>query len=151
MSEKLRKHLGVLGDKAEKEAAPGQKYFAIGDPLDVEPHGELVPLLSFVDDNLSRFVVSNAPSTRWGKIDGDAALELVIVALPNRAIAPRDGVFLVTGPGRDTTEPNPSGEGKLHVVHLGVPRRLWSAGAIQRLYVYRLDGVQSKGLVSGRR
>lgn len=146
MTDKLRRHLDVLADKAEKEAAPGQKFFAIGDPMDIEPHGELVPLLSLIEDNLSRFVVSNAPSTRWGKIDSAASDALVIVALPNRAIAPKDGVFLVTGPGTDTSEPNPNGEGKLHVVHLGVPRRLWSGGGIQRLYVYRLEGVQSKGL-----
>ena len=144
MNEKLRRHLEVLGSKAEKEAAPGRKYFAIGEPLDIEPHGELVPLLSFVDDNLARFVVSNAPSTQWGKLVGAPTSELVIVALPNRAIAPKDGVFLVSGPGTDSTDPNPTGEGRLHVVHLGVSRRLWSGAGIQRLYVYRLDGVQSK-------
>lgn len=146
MSDNLRKHLAVLGDKAESEAAPGQKYFAIGDPIDIEPHGEVVPLLSWVEDNLSRFVASNAPSSRWGKLDAAAVRELVIVALPNRAIAPKDGVFLVTGAGTDTSEPNPNGEGKLHVVHLGQTRRLWGGAGIQRLYLYRLEGVQSKGL-----
>src|SRR4051794_18555724 len=68
MSEKILRRLKVLTDTAEKEALPTRKFFHIGNAEVIEPYGEMLPLLSWVDDNLSRYVLSTAPSTSWGRI-----------------------------------------------------------------------------------
>jgi hypothetical protein len=135
-------HLKVLKDKADTGPVPAQKFFSIGDAAEVEGEGEVVPILSWIEDNLSRFVVSNAPSTSWGR----ASPAPIVFSLPNRGIKKKDAIFLLTGQGEDRDEPNPSGEGRLHFVHLGQRGKLWS-GAGARLYIYKLDAVQTKALL----
>jgi hypothetical protein len=144
---KLVRHLRVLSDKAEAGPVPALKFFSIGDPAEVDGEGEVVPILSWVDDNLSRYVVSNAASSQWGR---GTPLPFV-QSLPNRAVKKKDAVFLLSAPGEDRDEPNPSGEGKLHFVHLGLVRpgdqaRLWSTPG-QRIYIYKLDAVQTRALL----
>jgi hypothetical protein len=143
---KLVRHLKVLADKAETGAVPSLKLFSIGDPAEVEGEGEVVPILSWIDDNLSRYVVSNAASSTWGRGSPPA----LVVALPNRAVKKKDAIFLLTGPGQDRDEPNPSGEGKLHFVHLGSSTRLWTAPG-SRIYVYKLDAVQTRALLPAKK
>jgi hypothetical protein len=146
---KLVRHLKVLTDKAEVGPVPALKFFSIGDPAEVEGEGEVLPILSWVDDNLSRYVISNATSSQWGR-----GIPLPFVkALPNRAVKKKDALFLLTGPGEDHDEPNPAGAGTLHFVYLGLrPRegegpfaRLW-AGRGQRVYIYKLDAVQTRAI-----
>src|SRR5271156_4112801 len=124
---KLVRHLKVLADKAETGAVPSLKLFSTGDPAEVEGEGEVLPILSWVDDNLSRYVVSNAASSQWGR-----GVPLPFVrALPNRTVKKKDAIFLLTGAGEDRDEPNPAGEGKLHFIHLGFSgssMRLWALG-----------------------
>jgi hypothetical protein len=143
---KLVRHLKVLTDKAEVGPVPALKFFSIGDPAEVEGEGEVLPILSWVDDNLSRYVVSNAASSQWGR-----GVPLPFVrALPNRTVKKKDAIFLLTGAGEDRDEPNPAGEGKLHFIHLGVSgasARLWASG--QRVYIYKLDAVQTRALRRG--
>jgi hypothetical protein len=142
----LLRHLKVLTDAADTGAVRTQKFFAIGNAAEVEGEGEVLPLLCFVDDNLSRFVVSNVPSTAWGRAAIAASPPPFIFALPNRAIANKDAIFLLSGPGEDRDEPNPSGSGKMHFVHLGARTKLWSTmGA--RVYLYKLDAVQTKAVL----
>jgi hypothetical protein len=142
MSEKILRRLKVLADTAEKEALPTRKFFHIGNAEVIEPYGEMLPLLSWVDDNLSRYVLSTAPSTSWGRIRPAP----LVFSLPNRQIAARDGLFLVTGAGQDRAEPHPAGKGTIHIVYLGQPGTLWTGG-IARAYIYRLEGVQTKGVL----
>jgi hypothetical protein len=143
---KLVRHLKVLTDKADTGAVPSLKLFSIGDPAEVEGAGEVVPILSWVDDNLSRYVVSNAASSTWGR----SSPTPLVIALPNRAVKKKDAIFLLTGLGQDRDEPNPSGEGKLHFVHLGSPSRLWTAPG-SRLYIYKLDAVQTRALLAAKK
>jgi len=143
---KLVRHLKVLADKAEAGPVPTLKFFSIGDPAEVEGEGEVLPILSWVDDNLSRYVVSNAASSQWGR---GAPLPFV-KALPNRTVKKKDALFLLTGAGEDRDEPNPAGEGRLHFVHLGLPARLWSTAG-QRIYIYKLDAVQTRALLPPRK
>src|SRR6476659_6065249 len=96
---RLLRHLTVLREEAEQQAVPNRKFFAIGNAGDIEGYGETLPLLSWVDDNLSRFVIANAPSTSWGRVSPPP----FVYALPNMIIKPRDGIFLVTGAGQDRT------------------------------------------------
>jgi len=60
---------------------------------------------------------------------------------------PGDGVLVVTGSGHDESVPHPAGKGKMHFVHLGLKGRLFESG-IAKLYVYRLEGVQVKGMAA---
>jgi hypothetical protein len=141
----LLRHLKVLTDAADTGAVRTQKFFAIGNAAEVEDEGEVLPLLSFVDDNLSRYVISNIPSTSWGRSVTVSPPPLVF-ALPNRAVANKDAIFLLTGAGEDRDEPNPSGTGKMHFVHLGLSHKLWS-GVGARVYVYKLDSVQTRAIL----
>ncbi|HEX9296134.1 MAG TPA: hypothetical protein VF881_09865 [Polyangiaceae bacterium] len=141
MSDKrsLIRHLSILKDEAEQQPVPNQKFFAIGNPGHIEGYGETLPLLSWVDDNLSRFVISDAPSTSWGRVSPPP----FIYSLPNVAIKPKDGIFLVTGSGQDRSEPHPSAEGELKIIFLNRTDNLW-AGGLRQVYLYRLEGLQTK-------
>lgn len=139
-SEKAQRRLVVLRDEAESEPVPQRKFFHIGQPEQMDDVGECLPMISWVDDNLSRFVLSTAPSSSWGRGEG----KVVLLALPNVAVANGDGIFLISGPGSDGKLAHPSGKGHMHFVHLGQKERLWEG--MTRLYLYRLDGVQMKGL-----
>ena len=88
---RLLRHLNVLREEAEQQAVPNRKFFAIGNASEIEGYGETLPLLSWVDDNLSRFVIANAPSTSWGRVLPPP----FVYTLPNMIIKPRDGIFLV--------------------------------------------------------
>jgi hypothetical protein len=143
----LLRHLKVLTDAADTGAVRSQKFFAIGNAAEVEGEGEVLPLLCFVDDNLSRFVVSNVPSTAWGRPPpSPGSPPPFVFALPNRAVANKDAIFLLSSQGEDRDEPNPSGTGKMHFIHLGSREKLWSTmGA--RVYLYKLDAVQTKAVL----
>jgi hypothetical protein len=146
VDEKLVRHLKVLTDKAETGPVPSLKFFSIGDPAEIDGEGEVVPILSWVDDNLSRYVVSNAASSTWGR----ASPPPLVLCLPNRSVKKKDAIFLLTGSGADRDEANPlhkdSGEGRLHFVHLGSSTRLWTAAG-SRIYIYKLDAVQTRALL----
>ncbi len=139
---RILRHLKVLSDAVDTGPVKAQKFFAIGNAAEVDGEGEVVPLISFVDDNLSRFVVSNAPSSSWGR----AVPAPWITALPNREVKVKDAVFLLTGAGEDRDEAHPSGSGRMHFVHLGLSRRLWETTS-GRLYVYRLEAVQTRAIL----
>lgn len=143
-SEKALRRLVVLREEAAEEPVPQRKFFHIGQPELMDDVGECVPMLSWVDDNLSRFVVSTAPSSSWGRGDAPA----VVIALPNVAVANGDGIFLISGQGTDGKTAHPTGKGHMHFIHLGQKGRLWEG--MTRLYVYRLEGVQAKGLAGKR-
>jgi hypothetical protein len=136
---RLVRHLMVLREEAEREPLPARKFFAIGNPSDIEGYGETLPLLSWVDDNLSRFVLSNAPSSSWGRTQPAP----LIYALPNMIVKPKDGIFLVTGAGEDRSERHPSGEGDLKIIFLKRPGNLWM-GKLSSVHLYRFDAVQSR-------
>jgi hypothetical protein len=136
---RLLRHLTVLREEAEQQAVPNRKFFAIGNASDIEGYGETLPLLSWVDDNLSRFVIANAPSSSWGRVSPAP----FVFALPNMAVKPKDGLFLVTRSGEDRIEPNPSGEGELKIIFLNRQGALWSGG-LHQVYLYRLEGFQTK-------
>ena len=138
------KRLTVLKEDADKEPLPQRKYFHIGQPEVLDDVGECVPMISWVDDNLSRFVLSTAPSTSWGRIRPAP----LIMSLPNRQIAAKDGIFLVSGAGDDRAEPHPGGKGTIHIVYLGQHGELWSG--LARAYVYRLEGMQTKGVLGAK-
>jgi hypothetical protein len=138
----LIRRLAVLKDEAEQQPVPTRKFFAIGNAGIIEGYGETLPLLSWVDDNLSRFVLSNAPSTSWGRV----VPAPFVYALPNIPVKPKDGIFLVTGPGADRTEPHPSGEGELKIVFLNRSELLWTGG-LYEVFLYRLDGLQKRRIV----
>lgn len=124
----------IAGD--QPVVVPRRRFFTVGAPSLIDPYGEVLPLLSHVHDDLARFVISTAPSTSWGHI----APPPLVFTLPHRVIAPRDGVFLVTGDGVDRTEPHPEGRGVVHLVHLRRSDRLWSGPS--RPHIYRLDAKQ---------
>lgn len=145
MSKGALRRLNVLQTEAEQTPVPTRKFFHVGKPevMQDEGHGkaaECIPMLSWVDDNLSRYVLSDAASSSWS-----ADTKALIVALPNIAIAKGDGVFVMAGHGTDESVPNPSAKGRMHFVHLGLARGFVERG-ITRLYIYRLEGVQMKGL-----
>jgi hypothetical protein len=135
----LLRHLTVLRDEAEQQLVPNRKFFAIGNPSHIEGYGETLPLLSWVEESLSRFVLSNAPSTSWGRVSPAP----FVYSLPNIAVKPKDGIFLITGPGEDRTEPHPSGEGELKIIFLNRTEPLWTGG-LHNVYIYRLEGLQTK-------
>src|SRR5260370_7712519 len=110
----------------------------MGNPSHIDGYGETLPLLSWVDDNLSRFVLSNAPSTSWGRVSPPP----FVYALPNIAVKPKDGIFLVTGPGEDRTLPHPSGEGELKIIFLNRAQSLCPQ-ALHNLLPHRLATTQT--------
>lgn len=140
------KRLTVLQGDADKEPLPQRKYFHIGQPEVLDDVGECIPMISWVDDNLSRFVVSDAPSSAWGRAPATATHRGGLFPLPNRAVKVEDGIFLISGVGKDHAVPHPNGKGSIHFVHLGAPGPLWDRGLV-KIYVYRLDGVQLKSLL----
>jgi hypothetical protein len=142
MSDRALRRLTVLQSEAELTPVPTRKYFHVGQPELMEDVGECVPMIAWVEDNLSRYVLSDAPSSVWGR-----EAPALLAGLPNVAVQPGDGVFVITGAGRDESLPHPQGKGSMHFVHLGIKRRLFSEGT-KKLYVYRLDGVQVKSLAS---
>jgi hypothetical protein len=129
----------VLQNEAASTPVPARKYFHIGQPEIIDEVGECVPMVCFGDDNLSRYVISDAASVRWG--NGEA----LVKSLPNVDVKAGDGVFLISAGGNDSSEPHPAGKGRMHFVHLDLTRPLAERG-ITKLYVYRLDGVQVHGL-----
>jgi hypothetical protein len=136
------KRLTVLKEDADKEPVPQRKFFHIGQPEVLEDVGECIPMISWVDDNLSRFVVSDGPSSTWGRTQP----RVRIFPLPNRAVKVEDGIFMVSGPGDDHAVPHPGGKGSIHFIHLCSPQRIWDRGLV-KIYVYRLEGVQFKNLI----
>jgi len=126
----------VLTAAGTPVVVPRRRFFTIGTPTIIEPYGEVLPLLSQVRDDLARFVLSTAPSASWGRLSPPP----LVFTLPHRAIAPRDGIFIVTGEGTDRTEPHPTGRGMVHLVHLGLRGPLWTGPA--RPHLYRLDAMQ---------
>lgn len=140
------KRLTVLQADADKEPLPQRKFFHIGQPEILDDVGECIPMISWVDDNLSRFVVADAPSSAWGR----AGSRPRIFPLPNRAVKVEDGLFLISGAGHDHLVPHPNGKGSIHFVHLGAEGRIWDRGLV-KIYVYRLDGVQMKSLLEKKR
>ncbi len=140
------KRLTVLREDADKEPVPQRKFFHLGQPEVLDDVGECIPMISWVDDNLSRYVVTDTPSSAWAR----AAPRPRLFPLPNRAVKVEDGLFLITGPGQDHAAPHPNGKGSIHFVHLGSPERLWDKG-LARIYVYRLEGVQMKSLLEKKR
>lgn len=141
-NERAVRRLTVLQSDAGKEATPQRKFFHIGQPEIDSDLGECIPMISWIEDNLSRFVVSDGPSTAWGR--GETPPR--ILSLPNRSVKVEDGIFLVTGPGNDHAIPHPNGKSQIHFVHLGVHGKLWDKGLV-KIYVYRLEGVQMKSLL----
>jgi hypothetical protein len=131
------KRLSVLQKDAENTPVPARKYFHMGQVDVVDGVGECVAMMAWADDNLSRYVVSEQPSNTWGTAKG------WLRALPNVAVKAKEGVFLVATSGQDTSEPHPSGNGRMHIVHLDLQTPL---SAVGRLYIYRLEGVQIKAL-----
>ena len=134
----------MLRDDAAKEPTPQRKFFHIGQPEVLDDLGECIPMISWVDDNLSRYVIADGASSTWGKTTRS------IFALPNHAVKIEDGIFLVTGPGQDTSSPHPNGKGRIHFIHLGAPHPLWDKGIV-KLYVYKLEGVQFKALAEKKK
>jgi hypothetical protein len=135
------KRLSVLQADADREPVPQRKFFHIGQPEVLDDLGECIPMISWVDDNLSRYVIADAPSSAWAR----ATPRPRLFPLPNRAVKVEDGLFLVSGPGQDRAVPHPRGKGSIHFVHLGAAERLWDSGQ-RKIYVYRLEGVQMKSL-----
>lgn len=136
MADRIGKRLKVLAAPDTRVVVPRRRFFTVGTPTIIEPYGEVLPLLSQVHDDLARFVLSTAPSASWGRLSPPP----LVFTLPHREIAPRDGIFLVTGEGADRTEPHPDGRGLVHLVHLGQRGPLWTGPA--RPHLYRLDAMQ---------
>src|SRR5215213_1327666 len=108
------KRLNVLKEDADREPVPQRKFFHIGQPEVLDDVGECIPMLSWVDDNLSRFVVADGPSSTWGRPGSKTTL----LPMPNRAVKVEDGLFLISGPGEDRAAPHPNGKGQIHFIHL---------------------------------
>jgi hypothetical protein len=144
------KRLTVLQNEAAATPVPSRKFFHIGAVEAVDDVGECIPMLSWVDDNLSRYVVSDAPCSAWGGEGGQRGARVELLrCLPNIAVAQGDGVFLVTGSGHDESVPHPGGKGRMHFIHLGLDGSLLDRG-LTKLHVYRLEGVQVKNLPARR-
>jgi hypothetical protein len=140
------KRLTVLREDADREPLPQRRFFHLGQPEVLDEIGEAIPMISWVNDNLSRYVISDTPSSAWAR----ASPRPLLFPLPNRAVEVEDGLFLVTGPGDDHAVPHPSGKGRIHFIHLRSPERLWDKGVV-KIYVYRLEGVQMKTLADKHR
>lgn len=143
------RRLTLLKEDADREPVPTRKFFHIGQPEVLDDVGECIPMISWVTDNLSRFVVADGPSTTWGRA-APGGTPPVVLALPNHAVKAEDGLFLITGPGESRAVPHPGGKGHIHFVHLGHPGRLWDRPLV-KIYVYRLEGVQLKALLEKKR
>jgi hypothetical protein len=135
----VKKRLAVLQKEAADTPVPARKYFHIGKLEDVDGVGECIPMMAWADDNLSRYVLADAPSNVWG------ARPVLMRCLPNLVVKKGEGVFIVTGAGEDRSEPHPSGGGHMHFVHLGRERTL-ADDNVTRIHLYRLEGVQVKQL-----
>ncbi len=133
------KRLTVLRQDAEAEPVPQRRYFHIGNPEVMDDVGECIPMIVWIDDNLSRFVLSDNPSVAWGK-PGTR-----LFTLPNKAVKAEDGLFVITGSGDDRSVPHPNGKGSIHFVHLGAAGTLWDKPGT-KIYVYRLDGLQLRAV-----
>ncbi|MGZ3421850.1 MAG: hypothetical protein ACXVEE_28505 [Polyangiales bacterium] len=132
----MTRRLKVLGAPASV-ALPRRKLFTVGKAEIIEPYGEVVALLSHVEDDLARYVLSSAPWTSWGRLSPAP----FVFTLPSRKVCARDGVFLVTGVGEDRSEEHPDNKSRLHLVHLGQRAPLWSGPS--RPHLYRLDALAS--------
>ncbi len=130
----------MLQSEAAELPVPARKYFHIGQPEVMDDVGECVPMIAWTDDNLSRYVVSDAPTQSWGKNE-----RFFIVPLPNLEVKSGEGVFLIASGGDDSSAPHPTGKGRMHFVHLGLVESL-AERKTPKLYVYRLEGVQVHGL-----
>ena len=154
--DRVIKRLTVLRDEAEREPLPTRKFFHIGQPEVMEDLGEVLPMIAWVDDNLSRFVVADGPASTWSPAAEvahapiDARADTAVIGLPNIAVHPGEGVFLVTVPGESHSVAHPGGKGSMHFVHLGSRRRLWDRG-IPKIYIYRLEGLQMKTVIEKKR
>lgn len=131
----LLKRLNVLQSDAVNTPVPARKYFHMGKLEDVDGVGECIPMMAWAKDNLSRYVISDAPSNTWGTRAG------LLVPLPNIDVDKGEGVFIVSGSGENESRPHPGGQGKMHFVYLCRDKPL-AKDRISRLYVYRLEGVQ---------
>ena len=140
------KRLTVLREDADKEPIPQRKFFHIGQPEVLDDLGECIPMISWVEDNLSRFIIADGPSSTWGK----SSLKVAIFPLPNRAVKPEDGLFLITGAGDDHSVPHPNKKGSIHFIYLHSPRRLWDK-MVTKIHIYRLEGVQFKSLMEKKK
>ncbi len=136
---KLVRRLTVLQNEAQSTPVPARKYFHVGQPEHIDEVGECLPMVAFNDDNLSRYVLADAASVRWG------AAGALVRNLPNLDVKGGDGVFLISAAGEDRSEPHPAGKGRMHFVHLGLAEPLAKRG-VTKLYLYRLEGVQVHGL-----
>lgn len=135
----LLRRLTVLQNEAANTPVPPRKYFHIGQPELLDDVGECLPMVALLDENLSRFLLSDSASHRWGRG------EVLLRALPNVEVKSGDGVFLLSAEGDDRSEEHPAGKGRMHFVHLGLERPLAARG-VTKLYLYRLDGVQVHGV-----
>jgi len=144
--ERVLRRLTVLREDADREPLPQRKFFHIGQPEVLDDTGECIPMISWVDDNLSRFVIADGPSSTWGRASPGPR----IFALPNHAVKPEDGIFLISGQGADSSTRHPNGKGMIHFIHLGSPAPLWDKGLV-KIYIYRLEGVQFKNLIEKKR
>lgn len=145
-SEKVIRRLTVLRDDADKEPTPQRKFFHIGQPEIMDDVGECIPMISWIDDNLSRYIVADAASSTWGR----AGNRMHIYSLPNRAVKANDGIFLISGQGADSAVPHPGGTGTIHFIYLGSPEPLWNKG-MTKIYIYKLEGMQFKNLLEKKK
>jgi hypothetical protein len=141
MAKRALRRLSVLQNDAAATPVPTRKFFHIGRPEILDELGECLPMIAWVDDNLSRYVLSDGSSASWGHEPSS-----LLVTLPNVAVKPGEGVCLVSKGGKNESLPHPAGGGKkMHFVHLGLKPPIYREG-LSRLYVYRLDGVQLRQL-----
>ena len=146
MTERVIRRLTILKDDADKEPVPQRKFFHIGQPDVLEDLGECVPMISWVDDNLSRFVIADGPSSTWGR--GTSRL----YALPNRAVKVEDGLFVATGPGEDRSVPHPNKKGQIHFVHSGARASRFGTKGLVKIFTCIVSrGVQFKNLMEKKR
>jgi hypothetical protein len=130
------RRLTVLQKEADATPVPSRRFFHVGKLDTVEDVGLCIAMIAFVDDNLSRFVLSDAPSSVWGNQQGG-----LLVTLPNLAVKKGEGVCIGLGEGADESLDHPNGKGKMHFVYLGLDAEE-TAARLQKLYLYRLEGVQ---------
>jgi hypothetical protein len=136
MSTRAIRRLTVLKNEADATPVPSRRFFHVGRIDDLEDVGLCIPMIAFVADNLSRFVLSDTPSSLWGSA-GDALL----VTLPNLAVEKGEGVCIGLGKGNDESLEHPAGKGKMHFVYLGLDAAA-TAARLKKIYLYRLEGVQ---------
>jgi len=130
------RRLTMLQNEADATPVPSRRFFHVGKLDTVEDVGLCIPMIAFVDDNLSRFVLSDAPSSAWGNKHCG-----LLVTLPNLAVEKGEGVCLGLGEGTDESLDHPNGRGKMHFVYLGLDAEA-IAPRLKKVYLYRLEGVQ---------